>query len=392
MNELAKNAKSFWSILLKSVVTLGIYWWVYLFKTIYKIKGTFAFNDKEIKPNEVRNFLIAYLVVTVVSGLINIGLELQSTPFIPVIPLILRYYFIADVFYLGFTVAFWDTFLCMLEICYKKRRVVIINRRPFWVLVSLMTASYSLRYYDVIIGIEGSAFILLGGVIFLFLMYYIVKKTNRVWTSSELSTSDAVEYVDSEITLYRRKRPLIITLISWIFIIWGAESFLLIFYRFGIFYRFSTADLAVLVLFAADIVLVLCEIGMLKGANWSRLLYLWADPALCSLILFYYFVYKGFGFFDLFTRISLDHIRIPLTRFFSSGTGLTFDVSFTKYPWLSVFYIISLIILLRSDVLRFFKGSRSAPLGSQEFKKDKNVDELETKLIECKPYYATSKA
>jgi len=358
MNELAKNAKSFISIYLKSVVTLGIYWWVYLFRTIYKIKGVFVFDDKEIKPNEVKTFLIAYLVVYIVSGLINISYALPLTLERHVAVMFVHFYFIINILYLGFTVAFWDVFVGMLRTC-QKRTGLGGNKLPFWILIFLMVVSHPSHSEE--IGVETSALVLLNGIIFTFLMYYLVRQINKIWTNDVRATSDIVKAAESDINIYRKKQPLTVTVISWIFIIWGAESSLLILYLYGLF------DFPSIVLFTADIVLILCGIGMLKGANWARLLYLWADLALCLFILFG-FASTETRFFDTLGRIILAHVTIT-----SVAVGFWEQpLQFLNYPWCSILYIVSAIILLRSNVLAFFRETAGEGGESQQFREEEN--------------------
>lgn len=356
MNELRKDIQSFWPILLKSLVTLGIYWWVYLFRTIRRIESACSFDDKEIKPSEVRNLLIGYLIVAILLVIINIGSSLLPSSAGQFIFAYMACSFIADIVYLGFTIAFWDTFLSMIKACQKKRAGLSLDKRPFWVLVLLMTAGYSSPYYPTMLAIERSAGICLGGLIFLFLMYYLVTQINKIWMSDQVGVSDTVKAVESDTNAYRKRRPPIVTLVSWIFIIWGIESSLLMvsLYTGGA----DLVDFADFVVFAADIVLIVCGIGMLKGANWARLLYLCADPAL-YLFLVFYFVSTGGRPLDVLAGITLAHVTISWSEFGFSGRVF----SFVEYPWCSIFYIISVIILVRSNVAAFFKQRASRLVG-----------------------------
>jgi hypothetical protein len=219
-----------------------------------------------------------------------------------------------------------------------------------------MTTAYSSPYYPTVLAIERSAGICLGGLIFLFLMYYLVTQINKIWMSDEAGVSNSVKVTESNTNVYGKRRPPIVTLVSWIFIIWGIESSLLMvsLYTGG----GDLVDFAHLVAFTADIVLIVCGIGMLKGGNWARLLYLWADPAL-YLFLVFYFVSRGGEPLDVLAGVTLAHVTISWSEFGFSGQVF----SFVEYPWCSIFYILSVIILVRSNVSAFFRQRASQFVG-----------------------------
>ena len=184
------------SVIGLSIITLSIYFWVYLFKTLGEIKNTFTFDAQETNPDRLRPILIVWLVVTIVivitsfvSGLIT-GIAGEAIGYPPKLFGYARgtieFYVFEGIFTIVSTalfVAFWYSFVKLIETCQKKGGMVSLNRTTFWILIAINAVVDFAA-----IGVTSGAYLILialfGLLVFLVLLYLTVEQVNRLWTES----------------------------------------------------------------------------------------------------------------------------------------------------------------------------------------------------------------
>jgi hypothetical protein len=282
MKKIGQNAQSFWLIILKIIITLGVYFWVYLFKTLDKIVENFTFKDDEIKPVETKAVLWIFLWAWIFSGIVTFINELP----LPIILSIFfeRLYFPSSIFCLGLMIVFWDMFIRVIKNCQIKKGSIVLNKSIFWIFILSLIIMYlfylgSFRYVP-------SSLIIAVVIIYLVFFYYLVRQINKIWTATESK-------VLTPLSLDRMVPPLIISIISWVFIIWGIEAFVngdlglrvLVnpALRVSIFKTFGKFDVIILIILIQRMVFIISGTGMLKGFNQARLLYLFSTPILILL-------------------------------------------------------------------------------------------------------------
>lgn len=172
--ELERNVRSFGRIIWLSIITFGIYYWIYLFKTLSEMENAFTFDSQEIAPRKVRVLLIMYLVIPVTSAIIIlscVGFKNLATPYC--VPL--AWEIVSNLVHMLLRVAFWVPFVKLIELYQTKREIIPLNKEIIWILLTVMVA----LPFASIIGTKALA--LLNLPISLVFFYLIVKQINRIW-------------------------------------------------------------------------------------------------------------------------------------------------------------------------------------------------------------------
>lgn len=173
------KVRPFETVLGLSIITLSIYLWVYFFKTLREMKNAFTFHAQETNPDKVRPILIAYLTVTILVALIQeaIGWPFgtfahpsKTTGFYAVLV-------ITNLIDAALFVAFFSSFVKLIEVCQKKGGMVPLNKSIFWTLIAI-----SIVISFASIGI--TPLIYLDLLVFVVFLYLIVMQVNRIWTES----------------------------------------------------------------------------------------------------------------------------------------------------------------------------------------------------------------
>ncbi len=179
------NVRPVESVIGLSIITLSVYLWVYLFKTLREMKNSFTFDSQEISPDKVRPILIVYLVVSVLLGFIDtrLGWPWVDQGYTSKTTGLYVWQTISNAASMIFFVAFWLSFVKLIETCQKKGGMVPLNKSIFWMLIAI-----SVVISFVYIGITSLAYLVLV-VLFelavdLVFLYLIVKQVNRIWTES----------------------------------------------------------------------------------------------------------------------------------------------------------------------------------------------------------------
>lgn len=168
--------RPFGSVLILSIITLSIYFWVYLFKTLQEMKNAFTFHTHETNPDRVRPILIASLIVFILYVIISeaIGYPFadfahpsKTTGFYAVLVII-------NVIDTVVSIAFLLFFVKLIELCQKKRRVVPSNKSFFWI---VYTTGIVISFAS--IGI--TSLIHLNLVVYVVFLYLLTKEVNRIW-------------------------------------------------------------------------------------------------------------------------------------------------------------------------------------------------------------------
>ena len=172
--ELERNVRSFGRVIWLSIITFGIYYFVYLFKTLNEMENAFTFASQEIAPRKVRLFLIVYLVVTIILSFIGAGLRgFLETTFTT--EGFFAWEIIGTSICMSLAVAFWVPFVKLIEACQIKREITSLNKEIIWILLTV-TVALPFAY---IIGTKALA--LLNVPVSLVFFYLIVKQINRIW-------------------------------------------------------------------------------------------------------------------------------------------------------------------------------------------------------------------
>ncbi len=184
------NVRPVESVIGLSIITLSIYFWVYLFKTLREMKNTFTFDAQETNPDRLRPVLIVWLVVTIViviTGFITgvaIGYSPQLFGYAPKTMGFYIWEVISTIISTALFIAFWSSFVKLIEVCQKKGRMVPLNRTPFWTLIAISAVSD----FAAAIGVTSRAYLILvivvSLVVSLVLLYLTVEQVNRIWTES----------------------------------------------------------------------------------------------------------------------------------------------------------------------------------------------------------------
>jgi hypothetical protein len=181
------KVRPIWDVLLLSIITLSIYFWVYLFKTLREMKNTFTFEAQEINPDKVRPILITYLIVTIIWVISVIAISV-SLGFLVYIFKTYEFYvleMIGTVISTALFVAFFLSFVKLIEVCQKKGGMVPLNKSIFWTVIAI-SAVISFVYIGIPSLSNPVPLVLVDVVVNLVLIYLIVKQVNRIWEESHL--------------------------------------------------------------------------------------------------------------------------------------------------------------------------------------------------------------
>ncbi|MBI4722900.1 MAG: DUF4234 domain-containing protein [Candidatus Stahlbacteria bacterium] len=181
---LSQNVRSFGKVFGLSIVTLGIYFLVYLFKTLSEMESALTFTQEEITPNKVRVKLIIYLVVSfILVFVVGIGTGikdlLEHPGALEVSSGVRMEKLITTIISAFLTIMFWVPLVNLIESCHKKREIIPIKKELMWI---LLTTTIVLSFAS-IIG-SGAVTIALGMInipITLVFIYLIVNQVNRIW-------------------------------------------------------------------------------------------------------------------------------------------------------------------------------------------------------------------
>ncbi len=185
--ELERNIRSFGKIIGLSIVTLGIYFWVYLFKTLNEMENVFTFTLQELAPRKVRVFLIIYLITSVILTIVSIvsmnGLENGCYSEITLV-----WKIISNSISAILSILFWVSFVKLIEDCQLKREITPLTKEIIWV---LLTVTIALPFASIIgMSIGTKVLSLLNISVSLVFLYMIVKQINRIWKGSTENTTN----------------------------------------------------------------------------------------------------------------------------------------------------------------------------------------------------------
>ncbi|HEX9916752.1 MAG TPA: hypothetical protein VGB16_03360, partial [candidate division Zixibacteria bacterium] len=173
------------SVLILSIITLSIYFWVYLFKTLREMKRAFTFEASETNPDKVRRLLIAYLIVFMVVEIVNEAIGWPFGTFVQPSKTTGFYVWlvIGNIIEAVFFVMFFSSFLKLIELCQKQGGMAPLNKSALWALIGI-----DIGISFAAIGITSLTYlvpvILVDLVVSLIFLYLIVKQVNRIWTES----------------------------------------------------------------------------------------------------------------------------------------------------------------------------------------------------------------
>ena len=185
------KVRPFGYVLILSIVTLSIYFWVYLFKTLREMKNAFTFDAHETTPDKVRPILIAYLIVSILVVIIDevIGWPFGTFAQPSKTTGFYVWLVISNIISMTLFIAFWSSFVRLIELCQKKRGMIPLNKSIFWTLIPVIVVTSfasiytsSLQHLILVLGLDLLAW--LGLLLELVLFYLIVKQVNRVWSES----------------------------------------------------------------------------------------------------------------------------------------------------------------------------------------------------------------
>lgn len=165
-----------WKVLGLTVITLGIYLWVYLFRTVRELQRAFNFDAQEKTPETVRSALIAYLLITIIGGLVRVGfavsMGLRGSVYNPND----SHTWLVFSTIIGVIVYawFWSLFVSLVAKCQVKRGIQALNKSTFWVLILIIVV---LSFAT--IGIVSLAYI--GMAMSFVLFFWTVYQVNRIW-------------------------------------------------------------------------------------------------------------------------------------------------------------------------------------------------------------------
>ncbi|MCK4352318.1 DUF4234 domain-containing protein [candidate division WOR-3 bacterium] len=180
--ELERNIRSFGKVIGLSIITLGIYFWVYLFKTLIEMESAFTFTYQEIAPKKVRVLLIVYLVITGTLAIIGFGVglknSLETLYYSDALSDFYTWKIISNFISMLVTVAFWVPFVKLIEVCQTKRKITPLDKGIMWILLTVIVV----LPFASIVGTK--ALMLLNLPVSLIFLYMIVKQVNRIWKSA----------------------------------------------------------------------------------------------------------------------------------------------------------------------------------------------------------------
>jgi magnesium-transporting ATPase (P-type) len=183
-----------WKVLIFMIISLTIYYWIYLFKTIREIQDNFKFGASDRNPKKVRSILACYLMVTIVLFIANIVVSPSMDFQYPVKRTItsLIWPVFSTIISITMFMAFWFSFVDLVYSCQSKMKITPLNKSHYWVLISayailllivcLTTAGIGI--HDVLTSlvfaiIAPLSFLSLLVIIILFCL--IVDQVNKLW-------------------------------------------------------------------------------------------------------------------------------------------------------------------------------------------------------------------
>lgn len=179
------KVRSFWKVLVLSIVTLSIYYWVYLFKTLWEMKKAFTFDAGETNPDKVRHILIAYLIVRIYTEVVFVVTGM-GTRILAQMPLTIEQYvflMIIKAIQVAFFVAFFSSFVNLIELCQKKKGIIPLDQFIFWVYIAISVV-LSFAFFRVMSKTYFDLLAIAGMIVSYILLYLIVKQVNRIWQES----------------------------------------------------------------------------------------------------------------------------------------------------------------------------------------------------------------
>ena len=196
--DMAANVRSFGKVFGLSIITLGIYFLVYLFKTLAEIETAFTSMQEEvapngsersldrsyiIAPNKIRTLLIVYLVLTISLFFVGIGTGimnlLEHPGHLEVSSGVRMEKIITTIISAFLTIMFWVPFVNLIEVCHRKREIVPINKEILWLLLTVMIV---LSFASIIgSGIVTMILAVISIPVSLVFMYLVVNQVNRIW-------------------------------------------------------------------------------------------------------------------------------------------------------------------------------------------------------------------
>lgn len=190
--EFKQNIRSFGKVLGLSIVTLGIYFLVYLFKTLNEMETALTFTQEEggntLSPQKVRVLLIVYLVLTIIlSFVVGIGTGirdlLEHSGSLEVSSGVRMEKIVTTIISAFLTIMFWVLFVNLIESCHRKREIVPINKEVLWLLLTVMIV---LSFASIIgSGAVTMALMVIDIPISLVFIYLVVEQVNRIWQTYE---------------------------------------------------------------------------------------------------------------------------------------------------------------------------------------------------------------
>jgi len=173
------KVRSFWKVLCLSIVTIGIYFWVYLFITILEMDYSFSFDTHETNPRKVRSILIACLVILILLIILTLPIFLSywhqdhARRLVGFRVLMVMCNIISGALF----VVASSSFVKLIEVCQEKGEIVPLNKYSFWTLIVIVVV-----IPFVSIGIPPLGYLSL--IVQLLLLYLTVKQVNRIWIES----------------------------------------------------------------------------------------------------------------------------------------------------------------------------------------------------------------
>lgn len=178
-----EKVRSVGEVLGLSIVTFSIYFWVYLFKTLREMRNAFTFDAQEINPDKIRPILIVYLIVSILVAFIDevFVWPLGARGYTSMTAGLYAWLVVSTFSSTAIFIAFWLSFVKLIEVCQKKGGVVSLNKSIFWALIVINGLMYL-----VFIGTTSllSLVLIVYLVVSLLLLYLTVKQVNRIWEES----------------------------------------------------------------------------------------------------------------------------------------------------------------------------------------------------------------
>ena len=180
--EIERNIRSFGKIIGLSIITLGIYFWVYLFKTLSEMEKAFTFTSQELALRKVRVFLIVYLITSIILAIVGIGFR-NCLENVCCLEISSGWKIISNIILAILSIVFWVSFVKLIEVCQIKREITPLSKEIIWILLTVIVV---LPFASIIgtntgTNIGTKVLSLLNISVSLVFLYMIVKQINRIW-------------------------------------------------------------------------------------------------------------------------------------------------------------------------------------------------------------------